>query len=166
VTLDDLQPFCWPDNTRPRLQTPWTREGFTYATDGFICIRVPALPEVTRTDGPVAENTFQSLDMLSEADAIPLSAIAIPEPKPCETCDGGNRKEVDVDCEECDGAGISQEMQLVRIGDVGYQAALLRRLLTLPNVRITPDYPGPGRIFFDGGEGAIMPMRKVDSRPT
>jgi len=195
MTIIDLQPFCWPDNTRPTIQTPWTADGFTYATDGLICIRVPALPEVTRSDGPNAPKMFARMDPLSEENAVPLASITIPDPIPCVTCDGGRIKEFPCDecdgsgtviyharrrrslgewpidcpacegsptsrCPDCDGEGISDEEQRVPIGEVDFQAALLRRLLLLPNVRITPDYPGPGRVLFDGGDGAIMPMRK------
>jgi len=103
MTPKDLQPFCWPDNTRPKIRTPWTTNGFTYASDGWLCVRVPALPEVTRTDGPNAARVFKDVDRLSEEGAIPLASIAIPDPIPCSRCDGGRIKEFP--CKECDGTG-------------------------------------------------------------
>lgn len=46
IDLKLLQTFCSTDLTRPNLQQPFTINGDTYATDGRIVIKVPAVEGV------------------------------------------------------------------------------------------------------------------------
>lgn len=44
ITREQLQAFCSQDETRAVLAEPWTHDGYTYATDGRMVVRVLALP--------------------------------------------------------------------------------------------------------------------------
>jgi hypothetical protein len=113
------------------------------------------IPCVTCDGGRITE--FACEECHGSGTVIYRSRVGLEEwAMDCPACEGSPTSR----CPNCDGEGISDEEQRVPIGGVDFQAALLRHLLLLPNVRITPDYPGPGRVFFDGGDGAIMPMRK------
>ncbi len=58
----DLQRFCANDNDpRPQLRQPWKHGEWVYATNGHVCVRVPAatMPDVAECDkAPAAHNLF------------------------------------------------------------------------------------------------------------
>lgn len=103
---------------------PWTRDGFTYATNGHILIRVPALPDVPDNPGaPGISKTFAMFNISEESFDIPV--LPAPQYSVCEECEGKgkgftcpecdgrgvvlwetNRHEYEADCLECDGDGI------------------------------------------------------------
>lgn len=62
MTKDDLKPFCLKGEAYGALEAllvPWTKDGFTYATNGHILIRVPAMDDVPADQTgrvPKAEN--------------------------------------------------------------------------------------------------------------
>lgn len=58
----DLSHFVSLEDERPYIQQPWTRGGFTYATDGRIMVRVPARIDVPENaDAPDAERILSKL---------------------------------------------------------------------------------------------------------
>lgn len=121
----ELQPFCSESDLRPNMQKPWSRDGFTFATDGRILVRVSS------TEYPVAEN--EAAPEASDAgpfnhNSLETEWIPVPDiPEPmfsdcrkckgtgksdkCRECCGDGRHECDCghehDCGECDGTGYS-----------------------------------------------------------
>lgn len=130
MTPADLQKFCSDEDTRYYLRAPFSRGDFTYATDGYIGVRVPRIADVTNEEGP----DFEKL-MSSTAPAVntqPFPAVVVPPrgPKPlrpCKDCDGlGYIKQCshcqgqgetdcyacghECGCEHCDGSGVLDVM--------------------------------------------------------
>lgn len=89
---------------------------------------------------------------------------------PCEHCDGvgETQKEKDeyplglIPCWFCDGNG--EEEQAIDIGHGRFNAHYLRLIASLPNASFAPNPINPAAgaalFVFDGGRGALMPLRK------
>jgi hypothetical protein len=104
MKLEDLQKFCSGDRTRYQLSTPFSIEDYTYACDGRIIIRVPAIAEARR------DNVFERV-----ADVIPppgddWQQVEYPpgwesfeaHPTKCQSCNGVGKLPK---CRKCDGTG-------------------------------------------------------------
>ena len=99
----------------------------------------------------------------------------------CEECDGEGsftHKDKEYDCKWCNGAGQHQNgegtpgtcwhcdgfgvkpYQAVAIGNSHFDNRYLALIAALPNAKIAPNGPKDIAYFtFDGGDGAVMPMR-------
>lgn len=117
-TLIDLQPFCSDASAkRPHLEQPWSRDGFTYATDGRILLRV------SREDYPAPENDkAPNTDVVGPYNHselrywIPVPELPEPEVRACTLCDGTGKTRK---CRECSGFG-SCECDCGHEHDCGY----------------------------------------------
>lgn len=100
----------------------------------------------------------------------------------CEACDGegevewefeynGRTYDMDADCPVCGGEGAEEcsrcggkgtgDDPAVEVGPALIRADYLRLLARLPGCRLAPvDGWGPVVFEFDGGTGAVMPMRR------
>jgi hypothetical protein len=168
LTADDLRPFCSTDKSLPYLHYPWSRDWFTYATNGHILIKIERLPGMP--DNPKAPNADQVFNVVQcQTVTAPLPDFEIPEAGKigCELC-GGSGKEyshldgVNYDCEPCDGTGTITELISVTLFGTPYAAHYIKLLRALPGFQLSTNPPslyGPSRFVFDGGEGAIMPLR-------
>ena len=98
----NLQKFCGEDGGRYEMSHPWVFNGWKYATDGIICVRVRTteldiVPQ-NLADFPPASNLF--------ADGTAFAYKRWPEANyvigeiPCEHCRDGNKK-----CSKCNGKG-------------------------------------------------------------
>lgn len=100
-----LNRFCGDDEGRYELATPWRHDGYDYATDSRIAVRVPSSgsevavntdkdrAKAYRSFGPIPSGEWRWWPML-EPDH---------DTEPCEACDGtGHGK---VKCNTCDGTG-------------------------------------------------------------
>lgn len=88
----ELQLFC---STQERhiqygITAPFSKDKWTYATDGCLCIRVPRLPEVTSEKGPLAEKLFNEAEF--------GRAVTVWQPLPMFELKSEN-------CDECGGTG-------------------------------------------------------------
>lgn len=89
---------------------------------------------------------------------------------PCENCNGTGETQNEKDeyplglipCWFCNGSG--EERQATDIGLGSFDARYLRLIASLPNARFTPNPINPeagvALFIFDGGRGALMPMRQ------
>jgi hypothetical protein len=175
MTLD-LTPFCGKDDIRTTLHSPWTSNGWTYATNGHMCVRVPALESVTRSDGPNIEVVWAKLLPCDTYSPLPEVKIApdLLKSGPCEDCGGSGVAECctcgqDRECPTCDGGSLDDEPELwkVEVADgLFFKARYYQLLRALPGLvcDLRPDATARGRHFkFDGGEGIIMPMIERES---
>jgi len=189
MKVDDLKKFCRNYKTpKLDLMTPFSWNGYAVATNGHVLIRIPAVPEVTRTEN--IPNVKEVFDKAPE----PESWHEIPEPAPaefhecpecggkkwcqlccgegrllefekgiaktikCEMCNGSGDF---VTCEWCDGSGVEEVFRSTKIGAQTFQNKYLRILRTLPGVMIGPTTDLKcARFKFDGGDGLIMPTRE------
>jgi hypothetical protein len=74
----DFTPFCDATPCRYDLSTPWTHDGWTYATDGRICIRVPASLQSVESSAerrPRMDYVFHGFDASRAVDTVPQAQI-------------------------------------------------------------------------------------------
>jgi len=97
----DLTRFCSKDETRYH-HKPWSRGGYTYATEGHIMIRVPRLADVPENpDAPDCNNVFVQAAKVETRTWHMIPPYTL-ERKPCKNCDG---KGYFQKCENCEGSG-------------------------------------------------------------
>jgi hypothetical protein len=110
ITLDQLKPFCSTDVTRSWLMDPFTDGRFTFATNGWIIIRVPGWVEGARLStapGRQISTAAQAREIIQPCADLAASAFRpfpqpsanpVPQLVPCEYCEGEG-------CDECDMSG-------------------------------------------------------------
>jgi hypothetical protein len=140
------------------LTTPFTLDGWRYATDGYVCIRVP-----TSKRRPSAPE--KTPDVLK----LPWGALASPALRPwkatdayrdfdeCSSCEG----EEYVACHACHGKREAWQVVRYRIDGRIVQRRFFGRVAGLPGVQlathaILTDHVG--FTFADGGQGLVVPM--------
>ena len=167
----DLRQFCStdPDPKRANLRAPWTRGEYTYATNGWVALRVPAQADVP--ENPAAPNGARIFEQLPGASAqyVPLAPVALPLATACPDCFGTGL--VACRCSTCDNEHVkpctSCPVEKLRLGtgdnSAVYNGVWIRRLATLPGCEICPCGQGePAHFRFEGGDGLIMPLRPDD----
>lgn len=89
MNLQDLKKFCSTDHTRPTILKPFTQDGFTFATDGRILVRIPAI-EGGADDGPEDSIRVIPSDLKNyQPVQLPPNWESIIQPEtPCHTCEG------------------------------------------------------------------------------
>mgnify|MGYP000882786505 CR=1 FL=1 len=163
MTIADLEPFV--SGNQGRMEKPWSQGEFTYASDGFVVVRIPRLAEVPEITNPVnAVNIFNKNPKPSEG-FIPLPTTEqLGELKVCPKCHGEAREvcpecdgdgELDLetdfntytvtcksccgdgeDCGECNGTGTIEPTPKVAIAGKRFTTAYIRKFMKLPNARI------------------------------
>lgn len=156
MTRENLKPFCIsPDWGRVELEEPFSRGGFSYATNGHVLIRVPRLVDVTSERGPASDDLF--VRAFSPSEWLDVPDTGAPVMVRCEYCRGAAGG-----CDECDFTGRIEPYTPIGVGDQFFQAKYLRLLRTLPGVKIGPTCQmKAARFQFDGGDGLIMPCRDL-----
>lgn len=168
----DLQPFCSTDVFRPYLLKPFSRNGFTYATDGHVMVRVtlrPDVPDVDKAFNP--DGPLQGIDgaMFSRPSFELPSAPT--EKGECPACDGRGFDHECPDCEciceSCKGEGdIDVERRIsAAIGLKIFSLHYIRMMLSLPGIEMAtlPNQVDEKPILFrfSDGVGALMPLRSA-----
>jgi hypothetical protein len=105
MTIEQLQPFCSTDKSRVGIVAPFTKGGWTYATNGRIMIRVPAIPGVEDRPGtPInPEKVLPGREVCGTPVELPPGWGNFPvNIKTCKRCGGGGRT---IRCRHCDGEG-------------------------------------------------------------
>lgn len=168
-----LKRFCSEEQYRYKLHEPWSRDAYSYASNGHILIRVPRLHTVAENpDAPDADRICHP----------PVSAPVafrwndFPPPNPisehtCRECDGDGSKAPcgclceACKCHECDGAGIVREQapQYGALLGMVFNAEWLRLLRAAGDaVAGAPTNHEWGAMYFrgDGFEIWLMPLRR------
>lgn len=174
MTLEDLKPFCSTDEMRENLMNPWTRDGFTWATDGRVMIRVPAMDDVPENKSAPDTKTIWIFDKSTDPDFRELPQIPLNQELECPMCEGENPSGKfqckscgckEVVCEKCGGTGRTTSSISVPLGNRLANNLYLIKLAKLPGVKI--DFRDrendmlPFAFIFDGGEGILMVMKGV-----
>lgn len=96
MTIEELKPFCGSGKNA----TPFSRENYTFATNGHILIRVFRVPEIApRDDAPDLARAMAGFD--AEAEWFDLPVVKVDKLR-CTTCNGAGQV---CDCPECEGKG-------------------------------------------------------------
>lgn len=172
MNLELLQKFCSTDPSRESLHHPITQGDYTYATDGRICVRVPAIEGAQfalRPDfGAIWPASFDVYMPATLPDG--FDDMKDPATK-CQTCQGRGHVTCetcghDHACGDCDGDGFIIDLVPVPLsGGVCFAAShYLRLVMSLPGAAIQClDLTSPIRFTFDGGEGLLMPMKRYNT---
>jgi hypothetical protein len=161
LTKIDLQKFCWADEGREALKTPWHYKGCTYASDGRICIRIDEVYEGVG-DATDDQITFaKRINAFFGREIEYRKRAALPKFEPhqniaCILCDGtghlGNAK-----CPDCY-SGFLRTGKIVGVGLGAFHPYYLGLVASLPSVKISTLKRLEMALFwFDGGRGAVMP---------
>lgn len=176
----DLQPFCaLPNSIREYLEHPFRYGDWTYATNGYILVRVPAV----EGDAPIAADGVVKMSQghlenilaapLCDATFAPLRVNLPPiEMRECMTCGGSGIWKDDpapgmfTKCDDCDGSGKVEKETSVSIAGVFFSAKYIAQIAALPEAELptNPIHPRdrwdvtPCPFRFSGGIGALMPM--------
>lgn len=182
----DLQKFCCKDPLKKEaLAQPFTQDGITWATNGWMVIGVPALPEIS-------ENPNAPLISKVKPGQAPGQWYSVPvvDVHTCRHCNGAvtgfdcyecnghgtvtlkneYHEYSGIECESCDatgevllckycsGTGVDSEV-MVEIGPAVFKANALHTIKDLPGIQIAPTGPTtPAYLRFDGGGvGFLMP---------
>lgn len=176
----DLLPFCSKDETRPILMSPFNANGYTYATDGAILVRVPALPEWETKESdpkpPGCSKMYQDFPARNDPRFVPLKGQPTGEEMvTCSRCHGSGAiiceefREPDF-CPNCDGEKTHPNREAFHIGVRAIAMHLALKMCRLPGLLVATEYfyeanklpmnLHPLPFIFDGGDGLLMPMRK------
>lgn len=167
----DLQRFCGADRYRAYLMRPFSRDGFTWATNGHILVRVATLPQYADSDKQFDQSrVLQGLDRVTlwaRLDGLLPPEIA---PDTCEDCGGSgdDPEETKYSCMCCDGTGKvgGEKIMSITVDRAPFALHYARLMHSLPHVEIgigsadNNAYRGSPLLFrFAGGVGALMPLR-------
>ena len=159
-----LRRFCAPDISRRGDWTPTTIGRYTYATNGQIMIRVPAMAKYrARTELQGVERLYEKLiPSMQGMKFVPLVLpYAPPSPdKCCHRCDGEKRVLHDgrrEDCTVCDGTGRASTYDPVPICDMffAWHYLYMISLLPKPCMAVQPKATTIVPFRFTGGVGVV-----------
>ena len=157
MTLDDLKRFCADTYGRWDLRQPWTRDGYTWAADGHIIVRVPAIAEVP--DNKSAPSTTKLFAETAQPGKwMPVPTMAMPERVVCKWCSGTGKDPDDrrYKCGECSGAGKVRDLSGIPFADTFFAKHYLARI---QGWEIAPNGQKVAWIRKDDALGLLMPMR-------
>lgn len=166
----DLQKYCGDDPFRPYLHKPFSHGSFTYATNGHIMVRTPrqtGVPEQTQKGG--WDTPLKGIDAakFSPLQHKPLPPTREPTEEECLACEGRGHAhdcpECTCDCKECDGTGnrMAADKTSTKVRGVTFDLRYIAMMLAMPGVEVmvSPQEAEPLLFKFEGGVGAVMPMR-------
>lgn len=158
----DLKKFCSTDTLRKDLHEPFSRGEYTYATDGYIMVRVPLVAEIGEVPyTPNPEEIFAPMP----ADGWRTLRVELPPVAPPEECglcyDGSvhDCPDCTCECDECNGTGLVPAKVSTEIGGEIFNMKYIRMIAELPGVEVALGVSDAAMFFrFEGGVGALMPM--------
>lgn len=158
---------------------PFNADGYTYATDAAIIVRVPELPEwEAKENGPKPPNVaqvYRDFPVRNDPRFVPLPGTPTGEEMvTCRTCRGSGAGLTyyyePMTCGNCDGEKTILNMECFPIGCREVAMHLVLKMCRLPGLLVAVEYVyernslpvenQPLPFIFDGGDGLVMPMRK------
>lgn len=163
-----LRMFCAKEHEiRPALHNPFSKDGYTWATNGHMMIRVDLMDEIA--EHPTAPNVtkvFNDAFDGSNMRKLNHEGFSYEEMETeCTACDGRGTEhdcpDCTCECEYCNGSGVCVQKTSVYVGKALFNASYIKTLLSLPNIVVQsdPDPMKPMPFSFDGGCGLLLPLR-------
>ena len=164
-----LRLFCAKGSFDRRLDNPFSRGAFTYATNGHIMIRIARLESVEEIERPPdVDRVFLANAVALEGTMRPLRAPVplSPAAVECGVCEGTGYghdcPDCSCNCPICGGTGTLEEFTIVKIGKRYFSSGYIRLVERLPGAIIS-DVEGECLAFrFDGGVGLLMEVTLDD----
>jgi hypothetical protein len=170
LTLGWLKQFASPDESRIYIGSPFYADGFAYATDGHLAVRIPSESfEAERWTDRNKETVLKAFAReggqwwtITPPLESPIEEVA------CSTCSGTGTHECHAcyhedDCSDCDGTGKQQTSASTEIAGVLFNVATLGRVWKLRGFALKVhevDALSAHLFRFNGGGGVIMPIRR------
>lgn len=170
IDKEFLLQFCGVEPSRPYLHVPSNQDGFTWATNGHILVRVAEIEGLMPCSCNKPINISKPIVGVDEATFTAARWKLPPhDPSfkgPCGLCDGRGYlhkcPDCDCFCTLCNGSGEADPERRM-------STSILGRIFALNYVRMIADLPGlevagnedelPLFFRFEGGVGGIMPLR-------
>jgi len=161
IAIADLLKFC-TTSWRETLKSPFSRAGYTWATDGHIMLRVALRDDVPENDdAPRVEKVWTDYN----GEFVPVTPFKLPSPSEfeCDACRGRGTKHDCPNCQcmcrQCAGSGKDGSNIFISVGPsaVSWRSAAL--MMTLPALEVeVPAVATQDRLHFQfaGGEGIVM----------
>jgi hypothetical protein len=161
----DLTPFCSVDETRMAINTPFVLNGWKYATDGRVCVRIKTYEPDDSNEPykrPKASDLFKGFNVggLESFEIPDLKGVEMLECDECNgagsvTCNYGHEHE----CDMCEG-GTVEKWSNQHIGPATFSERYLVKIKALPSLKFFPTKSdAPAFFTFNGGEGIIATVR-------
>jgi len=166
--IKNISKFCSKNPTRFSINSPYSFGEYTYATDGYIIIRLPKIDDIK--ENPEAPDPSKIFFGRGSEKTIPID-FEIPFVRTeiekcfcvhdeCSTCSCTEN------CENCDGKGsVTYKVgKPVKIKDACFNPYYFTLIKELPEVTIqeTPlSSEAPLYFLFKGGDGLLMPIRNT-----
>ena len=163
----DLQQFCPKWAYREWMERPFSRAGYTWATDGKLMVRVPL-----REDVPEHRNNLADVERVWPKTwpttwRQPLSAkLPSAEYVTCDVCDARGREHECPDCQcicrACSGDGQLEVLSAVQVGARAIPLSHARLIVGLDLVEVSPPASGDFLLMFrfEGGEGIVSLLKE------
>lgn len=173
IPAEVLMRFCAKDDLNASLNSPFFLNGQVLASNRHIAVRVDKssieLVEGLSSNQKFAKKIWELIDN-TKAKGKPLVHLpTLPSPPACPACHGtGENEESGYRgvCCPCDGSGELPDLPFTytKAGPGAYIAnRYLRLIAALPNPKIATDWLSVCYFTFDGGDGAVMPMRVTEN---
>ena len=152
----DLSHFCYTEDDRPYLKNPWSRGDFTYATNGYVMVRVPRRADVPENDE--APDATRVLTKVKFDDLRPVVKPVLPPLRFYQVQDDGI-------------LGVTGTMlhsEMCRFAGATFNLRYVHLLCWLPDLTVGPaaDPFSPTPFgFSDGGLGCLMPIKATKDMP-
>ena len=172
IPTEVLMRFCAKDDLNDSLNSPFLLGNQLLASNRHIAIRLDQVPaELEGAPGSprIAKKIWELIES-TKTKGKPLAPLpTLPSPPACPTCHGtGENEESGYRgvCYPCDGSGELPDLPFTytKAGPGAYIAnRYLRLIAALPNPKIATDWLSVCYFTFDGGDGAVMPMRVTEN---
>ena len=155
----NLKDYCAREKFMGRynIDEPWAKDGFVYATDGRMCIRMPTDQPDTVIEGKKWPSV-KDLGFDQSGELLPWPVIDEGQGHLCRTCSGEGY--LDKECELCGSTCIDYGMPCVRCngsGKVCYPATIeilgktfegyyIHKLANLPDIKLVTDKIGRAHV--------------------
>lgn len=178
TSVINLQQFCGREWPRPWLGKPFRFGNESIATNGHILVKVPARDgdappdKAPKTLDGYLTKIFERAPDLTYSPAPPVTLPPEEAPKvvECDDCDGRGYDhdcpECTCTCDACAGSGKQIVEEKVSTNFCGglFRLDYVRQVVSLPDLKLavgSSDFNKsvPLLFKFDGGEGALMPLR-------
>jgi hypothetical protein len=178
--LINLEKFYSSDPTRENVARPFSFDGWTYATNGHVVVRVPKRDDIAENPAAPNDHAAALFDKCAKKRRYkPAPSFELSEPFEweeqieCICCASSGRRHHDCptckcECKICSGRGkiAIRRFGTVAIGTAYYSSKYISWLQSLPKLELGPPHKkNPLPFRFGGGEGLLMPVecRKSDS---
>ena len=162
----DLQQFCPKWAFSEWMEKPFSRAGYTWATDGKMMVRMPLREDVPEHPQAAHAERVWPAEWPSTWRQPLRSKLPSAEMVSCDVCSGRGVKHkcpaCTCTCETCGGGGHLEVQCAVAVGAIAIPLRHARLIVGLDWVELSPPQADDALLLFrfDGGEGIVTRLRQ------